>query len=221
MSLKSAHADDAKFNVEVDPAPAADEQESLRSLLGRRFVAHGLLEAREKSFVMRLPVAKLRAAREASKPDEAVALIVGNDVGGGAAWSLEQLATLPQEKRVATERDGTAVEYEGVPLATLLARSGVEIGESRRGQKVPAYVLASASDGYRALFSLAEVDPFLTNSPPILAIHLQGEQIPDTIGPLRIVAQADKHPRRWVRQVTHIEVRLAEPESQEQRNSAR
>jgi hypothetical protein len=40
----------------------------------------------------------------------------------------------------------------------------VTLGEKRRGKELATYVVASATDGYQVVFSLAELDPaFIAN----------------------------------------------------------
>ena len=64
--------------------------------------------------------------------------------------------------------------YEGVPLADLLQRVGAPQGERLRGADMACYVLAEASDGYRVVFSLAELDSGFLDSDVIVADTLNG-----------------------------------------------
>lgn len=68
------------------------------------------------------------------------------------------------------------------------------------------YVLAEASDGYRVIFSLAELDPGFTDAPVIVADRLGGETLDTHRGPLRIVAPREKRPGRWVRNLVRLSV---------------
>ena len=68
-------------------------------------------------------------------------------------------------------------------------------------------LLVQAADGYRAVFSLAELDPALTSNPVLLADTRDGRP-PDSVkGPWRVVVVSDKRPARWVRGVTVLTVR--------------
>jgi hypothetical protein len=61
-------------------------------------------------------------------------------------------------KVTAKDHDGTAREYEGIALQTLLAKAGVPLGSELRGKNMTLLVVAEATDSYRALFSLAELN---------------------------------------------------------------
>jgi hypothetical protein len=59
--------------------------------------------------------------------------------------------------------------YEGVLLEELLHRAGVPQGEQLRGPSMATYVIAAAEDGYRVVFSLAELDSGILESDVIVA----------------------------------------------------
>jgi DMSO/TMAO reductase YedYZ molybdopterin-dependent catalytic subunit len=68
-----------------------------------------------------------------------------------------------------------------------------------------------ASDGYRAVFSLAELDPELTGS-QVIADRVDGKPLLADNGPLRIVAPKDLAGARSIRMLEKIEVvRLPKP----------
>ena len=96
--------------------------------------------------------------------------------------------------------------YEGVPLALFLAKAGVPQGEQIRGRLVAAYVLVEAADGYRVVFSLAELDSSFLDSEVLVADTLDGAPIDGDEGPYKLVAPHDKRPGRWVRMVKSITV---------------
>jgi DMSO/TMAO reductase YedYZ molybdopterin-dependent catalytic subunit len=96
--------------------------------------------------------------------------------------------------------------YEGVLLDELLHRAGVPYGEKLRGPLMTTYVVAEANDGYRVLFSLAELDTDFMNSEVLVADTLDGSPIDAKRGPLRLVAPHDKRPARWVRMLNSITV---------------
>ena len=74
------------------------------------------------------------------------------------------------------------------------------------GAAVASYVVASASDGYRAVFSLAELDPEFTGSEIIVADTVDGKPLFDYQGPFRIVAPRDTRGARGVRMLQKLEV---------------
>jgi hypothetical protein len=61
-------------------------------------------------------------------------------------------------------------------------------------------------DGYRVVFSLAELDPGIQDSNVLVADKVDGHALDGKVGPLRLVAPLDKRPARWVRMVQSIRV---------------
>ena len=61
-----------------------------------------------------------------------------------------------------------------------------------------------ATDGYRVLFSLAELDPGFTDRVVILADRVSGQPLPASEGPYRLIVPGEKRPARWAGQVTRI-----------------
>jgi hypothetical protein len=68
------------------------------------------------------------------------------------------------------------------------------------------YVLAEAADGYRAVFSLAELDAGIVESDVIVADTMDGAPLGDKLGPFRLVAPHEKRPARWVRMLKSLTV---------------
>ena len=79
-----------------------------------------------------------------------------------------------------------------------------------RGQALAAYVVFKAEDGYRVVFSIAELDSGIVDSDVIVADTMDGAAIPAKVGPLRLVAPKEKRPARWVRMLKEITVVKAE-----------
>jgi DMSO/TMAO reductase YedYZ molybdopterin-dependent catalytic subunit len=97
-------------------------------------------------------------------------------------------------------------EYAGVPLEELLQRAGAPMGKQLHGRALDTAVVVHAADHYQAVFSLAELDSSIAAQPALLAWSRNGEPLPTSQGPLRLIAPADKRQARWVRQVTAIEL---------------
>jgi DMSO/TMAO reductase YedYZ molybdopterin-dependent catalytic subunit len=91
-------------------------------------------------------------------------------------------------------------------MAEVLRFAGVPFDGHLRGPRVANYVLIEAADGYRAVFSLAEIDPSMTDKVVLLADRQDGKPLPESAGPYRVVVPDDKVHSRWVRQVTRITV---------------
>ena len=70
-------------------------------------------------------------------------------------------AQLAKEQRVTVNvRDhDTSANFEGVPLSAVLASAGIALGDKLRGPRLAEALLAEASDGYKVVFALAELDP--------------------------------------------------------------
>lgn len=96
--------------------------------------------------------------------------------------------------------------YEGVLVEELLHRAGVPQGEQMRGSSMATYVIAGAEDGYRVVFSLAELDSGILESEVIVADTMDGAPLAAKEGPFRLVAPHEKRPARWVRMLKSITV---------------
>ena len=100
---------------------------------------------------------------------------------------------------------GTSARYTGISLSGLLASAGVEFGKSIRGERLTDYVVVTAADGYRVLFSLAEIDSMFREKVILLCFAKDDSPLPDQEGPLRLVIPDENRRARWVRQVIKIE----------------
>src|SRR5260370_728586 len=98
--------------------------------------------------------------------------------------------------------------HEVVRLGELLHRAGVPQGEQLRGPSMATYVVAGAEDGYRVVFSLAELDSGILESEVIVADTMDGAPLGAKEGPFRLVAPHEKRPARWVRMLKSITVVL-------------
>ena len=134
-------------------------------------------------------------------------LAISGEVTKPLQLSLADLSAMPHKSlKVTNPHDQKQEAYEGVPLADLLKLAGAAQGEQLRGTAMATYVLVEAADGYRAVFSLAELDPGIQDSNVLLADKVDGHALDGNIGPLRLVAPLDKRPARWVRMVQSIRV---------------
>lgn len=115
------------------------------------------------------------------------------------------LATLPRTA-VAVTAYGETVTCTGVRLSVLLTRAGVLSAEHLRGPALASYVLVTARDGNRVIYSLAELEPTLGNNNVVLVNQCDDKPLPGDSGPLRLIAPAESRPARWLRQVKSITV---------------
>jgi hypothetical protein len=128
--------------------------------------------------------------------------VVGLD-GKSVAVALTGL----ERRTVVTADRGLRTEFQGVALRDVLQQAGLQFGDAIRGPALSRVIIASAPDGYRVVYAIAELDAAFTDQIVLLADHRNGKPLlPDT-GPWQIIVPNDKRPARWIRQVNKIEVR--------------
>jgi DMSO/TMAO reductase YedYZ molybdopterin-dependent catalytic subunit len=148
--------------------------------------------------------AQSQAAKAATGPDQ---LSIGGDVPKPFTLSIDDLRRLPHKTiQVMNAHENKQEAYDGVLLSDLLKQAGAPSGEAIRGKLMTTYVIAEGSDGYRSLFSLAELDSGFEDSGVLVAYSLDGAPMTGDIGPLRLVVPNDKRPARWVRMLASITV---------------
>jgi len=142
----------------------------------------------------------------ASAPVAPVMVRVGGEVPKGLELTAEALTKLPRQTARATGQDGKESAYEGVPLVEVLRAAGVKFGHDLRGPGLANYLVVEASDGYRVVFALPELDPASTDRVILLADRKDGQPLDAKEGPLRVIVPGEKRPARWVRQVIALKV---------------
>ncbi len=150
-----------------------------------------------------LPDLRVFADQPAGGPAPIVS--VGGEVVTQLRLDLAALSRLPRQQVEASAHDVSGT-WEGVSLADILGAAGVAMGDKLRGKNLSLYVRITAADDYRAVFSLAELDPGIRDTKAILADHRDGKLLDAKEGPFRIIAVGEKRPARWVRQVVAIDV---------------
>jgi len=149
------------------------------------------------------------------KPDEKEAkptLTVSNEKGKTTTFTAEAIAKLPRQTMKTTDRSGTQATYEGTSLAEVLRAAGVTLGKELKGPLLTNCVVVQATDNYKVVFSLPELDAASTDQVVLLADRKDGKALDDKEGPYRLVVPHDKRPMRWVRQVTRISIQgVTEP----------
>jgi len=130
--------------------------------------------------------------------------------GGQAVLGPSDLAALPRDSVRARVHDGPERWYAGPSLIAVLRRAGARV-DTIRGPALAHYVLAEARDGYRVLFSLAELAPALGNERVLLVDRMDGQTLPLDDGPWRLLVPGEAHPTRWARQVVTIRVGAVPP----------
>ena len=96
--------------------------------------------------------------------------------------------------------------YSGVPLAALLAKMNAPLGKEFHGEAMTSYAIATGSDGYSVVLSLAEVDPSFHEGQVIVADTRDGQPLGKS-GPFQLIVSDDKRPARWVHNLETIALR--------------
>ena len=171
-----------------------------------RAIRVSLLSILSVSFIA---IASARAALAQTEP-AAVELRIGGAVSTTLILTVADLKGMPRKKLSVVNPHNKKTEiYEGVLLEDLLHKAGVTQGENLRGAAMATYVLAEATDGYRVVFSLAELDSGILESGVIVADTIDGAGLGAKEGPFKLVAPHEKRPARWVRMLKSITVSRA------------
>jgi len=137
----------------------------------------------------------------------AAELRVGGAVSTPLTLTAADLKSMPRKSLAVVNPHSQKKEtYEGVPLEEILRKAGVPNGEHLRGAAMATYVMAEATDGYRVVFSLAELDSGILDSGIIVADTLDGAPLSEKEGQFKIVAPHEKRPARWVRMLKSVTV---------------
>ena len=121
--------------------------------------------------------------------------------------TVADLKKMPRKSvSVVNPHDKKKETYEGVLLEEILRSAGVPQDEQLRGRAMATYVIAEAEDGYRVVFSLAELDSGILESEVMVADTMDGAPLVAQQGPFRLVAPHEKRPARWVRMLKSITV---------------
>jgi DMSO/TMAO reductase YedYZ molybdopterin-dependent catalytic subunit len=132
------------------------------------------------------------------------------DVPNPRRIDTSELKKLPRlETRTTDPHDpGKEIIYSGTPLVEVLKAGGLRLDSdtARIRETVAITVLVEATDGYRAVFALAELDPELTDRVILLADTKDGQPLSPSEGAFRVIVPGEKRPARWVRQVRALTV---------------
>jgi DMSO/TMAO reductase YedYZ molybdopterin-dependent catalytic subunit len=115
-------------------------------------------------------------------------------------------ARLPRTEVKGKDKDGKEHTFSGVTLTELLKQAGAPSGGQLRGKNLAKYLLAEATDGYKAIFALPELDPEFTEQIIIVADKVDGNPLPKGEGPFRLVVPKDKKHARWIREIVSVRV---------------
>jgi hypothetical protein len=123
------------------------------------------------------------------------------------ALSLADFRALPHVTITVHNGHTNADEaYSGIPLATLLEKVNAPLGKELHGEAMTSYVIATGSDGYSVVLSLAEVDPEFHAGQVLVADAREGKPL-EKNGPFQLIVSDDKRPARWVHNLVSITLR--------------
>lgn len=120
--------------------------------------------------------------------------------------SAADLLNMPRVEYRTKEKDGQEAVYSGVALTNLLSRVDAPLGAKLQGKALAQYLLVEATDGYRVVFALPELDSAFTKQVIFLADRRNGQALSSGQGSYRIVVPNEQKQARWVRQVTALRV---------------
>lgn len=157
-----------------------------------------------------LTMAMIASAQTTPSENATVRLNVSGEVERTLNLTAADLVKLPRRSLRAKGHDGKQSEFEGVPVVEILQLAGVKFGDGLRGKNLALYLLVEASDGYRAVYALPELDPAFTDKIILLADKRDGKQLDSKEGPLRIVVPDERRQSRWVHQVIRFVVKRSD-----------
>jgi len=136
-------------------------------------------------------------------------LTLTTEAGAPLTLKLADLQALPQQTLTVHNAHSKADEtYTGPLLSDVLAKAGIVLSEKTEHPMLHQFVIATGTDKYWVLYSLAEVHPGLHNAKVIVAIARSGQPL-TTSGQFELIDDTDVKPARWVHNVTTIAVRTA------------
>ena len=125
-----------------------------------------------------------------------------------AEWTAGKLAALPHKTiTVFNEHAKACQTYTGVPLLDLLTPLGVP--NTPHGKDLRLYFVGEGSDGYKAVYAVAEANPDVHDGAVIVADAMDGKALGED-GPLQLISTDEKRPARWVRNLVAIRVLTAQ-----------
>ena len=122
-------------------------------------------------------------------------------------FAAADLAAMPHVDVKVKSHDGKDATYSGVPVRALLLAAGAPIAaDQMRGPNVQLVVVASAADGYRVAFALAEFDATYAERGILLADRRDGKPLDAKEGPLRLIVPQEAKQGRWIRQLVKLTI---------------
>lgn len=149
-------------------------------------------------------------------PTPQATLALAGDLTTPQSLTLAQLQAMPATTQTVSFSSGSGAQthtYTGASLWTALNQAGITVNAAVHNDLLGKYVVATGSDGYRAVFAMGELSPDFGNraSQVVYAETTNGTSAalaaPD--GPLRVTAPGDVKGGRYVSGLVKLEVRGA------------
>lgn len=135
----------------------------------------------------------LAIASVACHAQEALKIVVNRQA---QSISAADLKALPDHTVTIHNPHSNADETcSGVPVIELLAKQGVPHGHDLHGKALAQYIVATGSDGYKAVIALAEADPEFHPGEVLVADAMDSKPLDAKTGPFRLVVTEDKRRR--------------------------
>lgn len=165
-------------------------------MIGRALIASVLLAAA----VAPAPGQNRQPAPPGSKTLELISAS-----GQRRTMTVADLAKLPHIEADVSSHNVKGT-YRGVSLGDLLRLVGSPASDSMPGAALAQYVVVEATDAYRVVFAIAELDSGFTDKSVFVADAKNGAPLDSSEGPFRLIVVGEKRPARWVRGVAKIRV---------------
>lgn len=121
--------------------------------------------------------------------------------------TASEFAALPRTELNLPARDNQKERhFSGVAMRTVLEQVGAPLGDKLRGRQLQTSVIVRCRDNYAVLFALAEFDENFSDRTILLADQEDGEPLPPSAAPFRVVVPGDKRGARSCQQVLTIEI---------------
>ncbi len=106
--------------------------------------------------------------------------------GSTAPLTAGDLYQMPQQT-VKTTDHGIAVTFDGVLLNDVLGKVRTPTGEAFNKYVASYYLVAEGQDGYKAVFSWAEIDPTFTDRKVYVVTKRDGKPLLNKDGPFELI----------------------------------
>jgi len=133
-------------------------------------------------------------------------ITISGDGINTVTFTRAMFAELKPVVLMAKAHDEKVHRYTGVALSDVLAKAGIALGDSAKKKTITTYIIVSAADNYKAIYTLPEIDPLFANRVIMLADRVDKKPLPEGYAPYQIIVPGEKKHARWMRQVTSIQV---------------